>query len=440
MARRWKRKGERDSSCLGSPDEDSELPASSPEHIAACIEKLRTRTFEKDRIVPSNVTIQVLPTAATGFPTYRKRGRELGLAEWIIPESANNACPRILYFHGGGYEYMSPPQFRATTGRLAAGTGMPVLVIDYRKIPDHPHPAQLEDAVQAFEWIAEHGPYGASPAPAILCAGSSAGGGLALALAVKIRDEPGHGGRLAGVTVSSPQTDMTCSGSSYSTRRWRDGGGETCDPIFRGKDPQADSMPQIYKLLGRPGRPGSYPLNESSISPLHAALHNLPPTLIHVGDAEVMLSDAVDFGVKARAAGSPVEVVVWPRMWHCFERFSEGCGTGIPLKEGLEALKRQVCFLRHCAATAMNVETVPMSEEEVEALACREQLELLKSRGEPASKGKGKGKSIGKGKGKGKGKSKEVHHGAARPEEYLKQSDRSSQELARRVEDTLLGA
>lgn len=247
---------------------------------------------------------------------------------------------------------MSPPQFRATTGRLAAGTGMPVLAIDYRKIPEHPHPAQLEDALQAFQWIARHGPFGTSTAAAILCAGDSAGGGLALALAVMLRDEPVHGAQLAGITVTSPQTDMSCSGESYTTRRWRDGGGSVGDPIFRGRDPQADSMPQIYKLLGKPGRPGSYLLTEPSISPLHAELHDLPPTLIHVGDAEVMLSDSVDFGAKARAAGSPVEVTVWPRMWHCFERFSEGCGTGVPLKEGLEALERQAAFLRRCVVDA----------------------------------------------------------------------------------------
>lgn len=294
---------------------------------------------------------------------------------------------------------------------------MPVLVIDYRKIPEHPHPAQLEDAVQAFKWIAEHGPCGSvkSPASAILCAGSSAGGGLALALAVKLRDEPDHVGKLAGVTVSSPQTDMTCSGESYTSRKWRYGGGDQCDPIFRGKDPTADSMPQIYKLLGKPGRNGSYPLTEPSISPLHAELHDLPPTLIHVGDAEVMLSDSVDFGVKARAAGSPVEVTVWPRMWHCFERFSEGCGTGIPIKESEEALRRQVAFLRQCAAPVMS-EDFKIEDFKIEVPNEEVKMQV---------KGKGKGKSKGKGNGRGKGKSQE-----AAP----------SKRLDHKIADTIMGA
>lgn len=402
MARRWQRKTATDVHVSEITEQDVELPSSSPEHIAACVKKLTSRTFEKDRGIPSNVKIQVLPPSSTGFPTYYRRGRELGFAEWVVPDGASNQSPRILYFHGGGYEYMNPKQFRATTGRLAAGTGMPVLVIDYRKIPEHPHPAQLDDAVQAFEWILEHGPHGKSPASAILGSGSSAGGGLALALAVKLRDEPGHGGQLVGVTVSSPQTDMTCSGESYTTRKWCDGGGDACDPIFRGADPSADSMPQIYKLLGKPGRRGSYPLHEPSISPLHAELHKLPPTLIHVGDAEVMLSDSVDFGLKAKAAGSPVQVTVWPRMWHCFERFSEGCGTGTPIKEGQEALRRQVAFLHQCASAVLpkdfKIEALPMSEVE---MLCRASAPENGDTSKMKGKGKGKGKSKMKGKGKG---------------------------------------
>lgn len=133
------------------------------------------------------------------------------------------------------------------------------------------------------------------------------------------------------------------------TRRWRDGGGDTCDPLFRYKDPRTDFRNDAYELVGEPGGIDSYELTEPTISPLHADLHNLPPSLIHVGDAEVMLSEAVDFARKAQAAGSPVEAKVWPRMWHCFNRFSEGCGTGVPLQQGIDALKQQGAFLRNLA-------------------------------------------------------------------------------------------
>eukprot|EP00746_Dinoflagellata_sp_MGD_P045427 gnl/MRDRNA2_/MRDRNA2_211292_c0_seq1.p1 gnl/MRDRNA2_/MRDRNA2_211292_c0~~gnl/MRDRNA2_/MRDRNA2_211292_c0_seq1.p1 ORF type:complete len:262 (-),score=50.68 gnl/MRDRNA2_/MRDRNA2_211292_c0_seq1:334-1035(-) len=228
---------------------------------------------------------------------------------------------------------------------------MPLLCIDYRLVPEFPHPAQLEDAVQAFQWLANNGPEGPGPASALFIAGDSAGGGLALALALRLRDDPVNGARVAGVTVVSPETDLTCSGESYTTRKWHEGGGPTCDPMFTDEDPTAASMPQIYLLLGDPGKPGSFELTEPSISVMHAELHGLPPTQIHVGDAEVMLSDSVEFAKKAKAAGSPVEVTVWPRMWHTFTQFSEGCGgpDAKPLNEALEAVKLQGEFLRHHA-------------------------------------------------------------------------------------------
>jgi len=225
---------------------------------------------------------------------------------------------------------------------------MPVLAIDYRLCPEYKHPAQLEDAVQAFRWIAENGPSGSAQAKKIFLAGDSAGGGLALALALRLRDAPVAGAQVAGVTVVSPQTDMTCSGESYISRRWKEGGGPQCDPIFRGEDPTGDSMPQIALLLGEQGADGSYALTDSALSVIHADLYDLPPALIHVGDAEVMRSDSVEFGKKAVAAGSPVDVRVWPRMWHTFTHYTEGChGEGSqPLKEALDAVKQQGDFLR----------------------------------------------------------------------------------------------
>lgn len=111
---------------------------------------------------------------------------------------------------------------------------------------------------------------------------------------------------VAGVSVVSPETDLTCSGESYRTRRWVKGGGPECDPVFNGPDPAAASMPAIYRLLGAPNTNGAVPPSKSRLSPLHSELHGLPPTQIHVGNAEVMLSDSVDFAAKAH-------VVCWPR-------------------------------------------------------------------------------------------------------------------------------
>jgi len=262
----------------------------------------------------------------------------------VVPTGCTNASPRILYCHGGGYEYYSPQDvYRPCTSRLAAVSGMPLFCFDYRLSPEFKHPAQINDAVQAFQWLCDNGPEGPGRAPAIFLCGDSAGGGLALALAVRLRDRPADacGVRVAGVSVVSPETDLSCSGESYRTRRGT-------DPIFTDEDPAAASMPQVYALLGQPQEVDCCCPRDPSISPLHAELHGLPPTQIHVGDSEVMLNDSVDFGQKARAAGSPVTVVVWPRMWHTFTQYTEGCGgdDAQPLQEALDALQQQGKFLR----------------------------------------------------------------------------------------------
>mmetsp|Transcript_19222 Transcript_19222/g.50563 ORF Transcript_19222/g.50563 Transcript_19222/m.50563 type:complete len:358 (+) Transcript_19222:185-1258(+) len=335
-----------------------------PDNVDRCIAKMVASVdmvSELDQSIVLGVTITAVPPSATGFPAWSRHedyieseaDRDRGHADWAVPEGADNSSPRVLFCHGGGYEFYNPQDvYQPTTSRLEAATGMPVFTFDYRLIPEFRHPAQLEDAVQAFLWLAENGPQGPGKASALFLAGDSAGGGLALALAVRLRDHPVEGAHVAGVAVVSPETDLTCGGESYTSRRWQEGGGDTCDPMFRDEDPVAASMPQIYRLLGVPGEHGSFPLTTLDLSVLHAALHDLPPMQIHVGDAEVMLSDSVEFGKKACASGSPVEVHVWPRMWHTFTQYSEGCGgdDAEPLQEAVEALKQQADFLKGLAA------------------------------------------------------------------------------------------
>jgi acetyl esterase/lipase len=122
-------------------------------------------------------------------------------------------------------------------------------------------------------------------------------------------------------------------------------------------------MPQIYMLLGQPEEPKCCCPRNPAISPLHAELHGLPPTQIHVGESEVMLNDSVDFGQKATAAGSPVTVVVWPRMWHTFTQYTEGCGgdDAEPLQEALDALQQQGKFLRGLATEHGSADTLGQS-------------------------------------------------------------------------------
>jgi len=337
--------------------------AAAADNAARCLQRIRASTTdgeaELDQAISPDVIIRKLPPSETGFTAWSRQedyansdaDRDRGHADYVVPRGVGDDAPRILYCHGGGYEYYSPQDiYRPHTSRLAADTGMPVFCFDYRLIPEFRHPAQLEDGLQALRWLAANGPDSPSRASKIFIAGDSAGGGLALALAVAARDGLAGNVKVSGVVAISPMTDLMCTGETYSTRRHVEGGA-LCDPIFCGEDPVTESIEQNYRLLGRPGEPGAHPLDEPSISVLHAQLHGLPPTQIHCGDLEVMQSDAVEFGRKAKAAGSPVEVHVWPRMWHVFTQYTEGCGgpDAVPLEEAVRACAQMTSFLKSLA-------------------------------------------------------------------------------------------
>eukprot|EP00411_Alexandrium_monilatum_P042689 CAMPEP_0175485880 /NCGR_PEP_ID=MMETSP0095-20121207/80750_1 /TAXON_ID=311494 /ORGANISM="Alexandrium monilatum, Strain CCMP3105" /LENGTH=184 /DNA_ID=CAMNT_0016787671 /DNA_START=88 /DNA_END=638 /DNA_ORIENTATION=+ len=108
---------------------------------------------ELDKAVAPNVTIRKLAPAVTGFPAWSRQesyvntdaDRDRGHADYVVPSGADNSTPRILYCHGGGYEWYSPQDiYRPHTSRLAADTGMPVLCFDYRLIPEFRHPAHSD--------------------------------------------------------------------------------------------------------------------------------------------------------------------------------------------------------------------------------------------------------------------------------------------------------
>ena len=218
-------------------------------------------------------------------------------AEWLQPPGAR-ADAAVLYLHGGGYVIGSPRSHRHLVAAIARAAGTSALLPDYRLAPEHPFPAALEDAVAAYRWLLERG-----IAPEhIVVAGDSAGGGLAVAtlLALRDRELPRPA---AGVCIS-PWVDLTCSGGSYATRA-------AADPIVKREG--IDAMATAY--LG--GEDARTPL----ASPLFADLRGLPPLLIHVGDDEVLLDDSVKLAERARKAGVDATLEVWPKMvhvWHWF--------------------------------------------------------------------------------------------------------------------------
>jgi monoterpene epsilon-lactone hydrolase len=220
-------------------------------------------------------------------------------AEWIEPVG-NDPQRVILYLHGGGYCICSLDTHRGLAARIALASRARVLIIDYRLAPENPFPAALEDALAAYGWLLEQG----IPAKQIAISGDSAGGGLTLATAVSLREA---GKALpAALILLSPWTDLTSSGESHRTRK-------KVDPIFGGERGGLNFGP-AYVGMQDPAHP--------LISPLFADLHELPPTLIHVGGNEILLDDSTRLEANLKAAGVPAWLEVWEGMWHVFQVFA----------------------------------------------------------------------------------------------------------------------
>jgi epsilon-lactone hydrolase len=219
-------------------------------------------------------------------------------SEWVEP-SGTNTQRVILYLHGGGYCICLIDTHRGLASQLALASGARVLLPAYRLAPENPFPAALEDALAVYRWLLRQG----IPAKQIAIGGDSAGGGLTLATAISLRDsgEP----LPAALFLLSPWTDLTFSGDSIQSRR-------QVDPIF-GRDGGPHYVP-AYAGSNDPANP--------LISPLFADLHGLPPTMIHVGDDEILLDDSTRMEKNLKTAGVQVRLEVWTGMWHVFQAFA----------------------------------------------------------------------------------------------------------------------
>jgi epsilon-lactone hydrolase len=219
-------------------------------------------------------------------------------AEWVIPAGVAGARV-IMYLHGGAYQIGSPATLRHLVGLLSASAKARAFSVDYRLAPEHPFQAAVDDAVAAYRWLLAAGHDAAS----VAIAGDSAGGGLTLATLVALRDA---GDPLPAAAVAmSPWTDLALTGESLRTRA-------DADVLLK-----PAGMPQTAALY----LAGADPRHPYA-SPLYADLHGLPPILIQVGDAEVILDDSRRSAARALAAGVDVTLDVWDEMPHVFQAFA----------------------------------------------------------------------------------------------------------------------
>ncbi|MEW6441879.1 MAG: alpha/beta hydrolase [bacterium] len=269
------------------------------------ITTMRTLMDQFSVFFPLPEGVRVEAVDAGGVPAERLRA----------PGAADDAA--LLYLHGGGYALGSPTSHRHLAAALSAACSASVLCLQYRLAPEDPFPAAVEDAVRGYQWLLAQ----AIPAGRIAVAGDSAGGGLTVAAFVALRDQ---GDRLpaAGICLS-PWVDLTCTGGSQESKRYR-------DPIV-----SRENLLR-YGSLYLGDRDAKTPL----ASPLFADLAKLPPLLIQVGSDEVLLDDAVRLDRRARDAGVESTLEIWEGMihvWHAFHPM---------LEEGREAMARIGSYFR----------------------------------------------------------------------------------------------
>jgi monoterpene epsilon-lactone hydrolase len=249
--------------------------------------------------------VRCRPVSAGGVP-----------AEWITtPEAVNERV--IYYLHGGGYMMGSVNTHREMISRLSRAAGARALAIDYRLAPEHPFPGAVEDSTAAYRWLLSTG---VDPARLVM-AGESAGGGLTVASLVGLRD--GGDPLPAAAVCLSPWVDLECLGESMTTKA-------EVDPMTQ----REDILELAKAYLG-----DTHPRTPLA-APLYADLRGLPPLLIQVGTAEVLLDDSTRLAERARAAGVDVILEPWDDMFHMWHFFAA------MLPEGQQAIDRIGAFIR----------------------------------------------------------------------------------------------
>ncbi len=215
----------------------------------------------------------------------------------------------IIYMHGGGFCLGSPRSHRNLVSRVAKATGMRTVSMDYRKAPEHPYPAALDDVIKIYEHYLAQG----VPAPLIGFAGDSAGGNLVVSSLLRLkqlqRPLPG------AACCLSPWTDLSLSGATLNTRRHLD--------LILSKE-LLEQFSNHYI--------DGHPRHNDTLSPLFGDLRGLPPLLVQVGAHEVLLDDSRRLVDKAHSDGVQAKLEIWDEMQHVWHY------TSFLLKDGQRAI------------------------------------------------------------------------------------------------------
>jgi acetyl esterase/lipase len=240
--------------------------------------------------------------------------------EWVWAPQADDGVGAILVLHGSGYLICSSRTHRGFASHLSKYSGMPTFAIDYRLAPEHPFPAAEDDAFAAYRWLLAQG----HDPEKIVIAGDSAGGHLAVGLALRLRNEglPTP----AALALFGPLIDPAYRACIADARTRQ-------QPL----DPRAAARAIALYV-------GDFDPADPRLCLLNADLSSLPPIQIHYGTREVMRADAEAFAELVRAAGGRCEEQVWPGLMHGYWLW--------PRDQGWTSLETAGLFLRNAVAEA----------------------------------------------------------------------------------------
>lgn len=282
------------------------------------VDKLKSTVAR--RLLPAAMRASIRPLWGSALPVTWQRGitgallhnglvprravfgeRQLGGIRTEVITPRDGAGDRVLFFvHGGGYVVCSPRTHRPLTSRLGLALNATTYVPHYPLAPEQAFPAGLNAVLAAYQGLLATG---VSPGR-IVVAGDSAGGGMALALMLSVRDK---GLPLpARLLLISPWTDLT-----------------NTSPTLHSHDARDPMLSLAWVLAKTPLYTGLTDAAHPLISPLFADLRGLPPTLVQVGSEEILLGDSERLAERAAEAGWDLTLTVWDGLFHDFQMMGD---------------------------------------------------------------------------------------------------------------------
>jgi acetyl esterase/lipase len=296
--------------------------------IARTLEPMRGMLASDHDLVQARATFESMNAQFSAPAGTITRPVTAGGVPSLVLSPGEGYAPTVLYLHGGGYVIGSAFGYQAHAGALAAAAQTGILLPDYRLAPEHPFPAALEDAQQAYLWLREQ-----TPDPdRITIAGDSSGGGLLLSLLLALKRD-----RLpfpAGAVIFCPWLDLRRSNPS------------TPDSAMLSEE---DVQRCVEAYLS------GHPVDDPILDPLHADLGRLPPMLIQAATGDARLADAKALAAHAQDHGVDARLELFPVEAHAFQLFWSF------LPEAADALENAGRFIRElatestCARAARNL-------------------------------------------------------------------------------------